>query len=182
MSGHGVQAMFGTQADFQAHEGSTILGHVRDAGTFPSISGLLLGHDVQAMSRTRTQLNFQAFLGNLQAWCRGHVQGAAQLSGISRLCPGSDRDTVGFQAFLGSCWETACMPYLGYVLGMAEMQSNFLAFLGHDVQAMSGPWQGCKLIFRYFRAVSGTMCRPCPECILTETEMQPHFQAFQGSF
>ncbi|CAA2985527.1 Hypothetical predicted protein [Olea europaea subsp. europaea] len=134
MSGHSVQAMFGTQIDFQAHEGSTVLGHVRDADTFPSISGLALGHDEQAMSRTHlgygTQLNFQAFLGNLRAWCRGHVQGAAQLSGISRLCPGSDRDAVGFQAFLGSCWETACMPYLGYVLGMAEMQPNFQAFLG----------------------------------------------------
>ncbi|CAA3016165.1 Hypothetical predicted protein, partial [Olea europaea subsp. europaea] len=53
ISGCGVQAMFGTQADFLAHEGNMVSGHVRDAGTFVSISGLLLGHNVWAISRMR---------------------------------------------------------------------------------------------------------------------------------
>ncbi|CAA3008309.1 Hypothetical predicted protein [Olea europaea subsp. europaea] len=53
ISGSGVHAMSGIQADFLAHEGSMVLGHVRDVGAFPSISGLLLGDGVQATSGKR---------------------------------------------------------------------------------------------------------------------------------
>ncbi|CAA3001834.1 Hypothetical predicted protein [Olea europaea subsp. europaea] len=180
MSGHGVQAMFGTQADFQAHEGSTVSGHVRDTGTFPSISGLLLGHDVQAMSRTHpgygTQLNFQAFLGNLRAWCRGHVQGAAQLSGISRQFLGHDVQAMlekrpgHGRAVCGHSMQAMSRTYPSRVSGTRSACS---------VRDASRPWKGCILVSRQFlghdvQAIFGTR--------RAAAGMQPDFSTFLGNF
>ncbi|CAA3000083.1 Hypothetical predicted protein [Olea europaea subsp. europaea] len=73
---------------------------------------------------------------------------------VCRLCPGSDRDAVGFQAFLGSCWNMAYRPYSGYVLGMAEMQPNFQAFLGSLWARCIGHVQDAAIL----SGISGTRC------------------------
>ncbi|CAA2954918.1 Hypothetical predicted protein [Olea europaea subsp. europaea] len=124
--GLSVQAMFGTPH-----------GHSRDPSWPRARSG-------SVVAVVGTQLDFQAFVGSLWAWCAGHVRDASwPWQGHSLIFRhfltvswtwSYIQDAIGthpdFHVFLGNFFDLVCKQFLGRVGAAVGMQPDFKAFLG----------------------------------------------------
>ncbi|CAA2955400.1 Hypothetical predicted protein [Olea europaea subsp. europaea] len=108
---------------------------------------------------------------------------------VCRLCPGCDRDAVGFQAFLGrfgaflgSFDDTTCRPHSGHVLATTGMQPDFQAFLGNLWARCVGHVQDVAILSGISGQFRDSVYRPCPRCVRAMAGTQVDFQPFLGSF
>ncbi|CAA3008305.1 Hypothetical predicted protein [Olea europaea subsp. europaea] len=81
------------------------------------------------MATTGMETDFQAFFAVSGTRCAGHLQDATGTYPNFQAVFGTHRAAAGmqsnFQTFLGSFWDTVCMPCSGHVLAAAGTQLDF---------------------------------------------------------